>query len=90
MAARIDEATPGLFSSAARGSRLGELRWGVLPLAAWALLALALVRAVTVASPLPNGVGAPGMFAAPDAEDLRALNVSAPSTSVAQLPTPSP
>lgn len=49
MADEVDGAN--LFSSAVQASRLGELRWAMVPLALWAVLALSLIKAVTVAAP---------------------------------------
>ena len=52
MAGEVDRAD--LFSSAMQPNRLGELRWAIMPLALWAVLALSLIRAATVAAPAPN------------------------------------
>ena len=43
MIGQTEEGTNGLFSSAARRTRLGDLWWGTLPLALWGLLFLALL-----------------------------------------------
>ena len=61
MARPTGEKTKGVLMSAARGSPLGELAWGLLPLGLWGYLALCLLRAVTV--PAPSAI-------APDAGEL--------------------
>lgn len=46
MIGQTEEGTNGLFSSAARRTRLGDLWWGTLPLALWGLLFIALLSAL--------------------------------------------
>ena len=63
MPRQADEGAKGVLLFAARGSPLGGLVWGLLPLGLWAYLALCLLRAVTVHAP---------MAIAPDAGEISA------------------
>ncbi len=74
MARQSNEGTTGAFLSAAQGSWLGDLAWGLVPLGLWGLLALSLLRAVVV--------GAPAADYAPDAGELSAQTPAAQASAL--------
>jgi hypothetical protein len=72
MARLTGEETKGVLMSSVRGSPLGELAFGLLPLGLWGYLALCLLRAVTVPAPMAIAADA-GELSAPAPQQVSAL-----------------